>query len=90
MENDSIELKFINRFVNGVVEFLKLLFGQDKVVSDHFFKECFTDLICVNVFVDDMTYVFNGVNIMNSLVLLMVFNTALSFTYGTGTGTCDA
>jgi hypothetical protein len=79
MQNHSIELEPIDRFINCVVQFFELLFGQNKIVSDHFFEIGFAGLICVDVFVDNMSYVFDRVNVMDSLVFLMVFDAAFRF-----------
>lgn len=87
MQNYSIELKPIDRLVNGVVEFLKLFFGQQKVISNHFLQKGFAGSVSIDVLADDVTDVFDGMDIMDTLVFLMVLDTALCLTDGTGAGT---
>ena len=90
MQNNSVELESIDGFINCVVQFLELLFGQHEIVSDHFFEVGFAGLIGVDVFVDNMSYVFDCVHVMDSLVFLMVLDAAFCFADCACAGTCDA
>lgn len=89
MQNDSIELEPIDSFINCIVQFLKLLFCQHEIISYHLFQVGLSGLICVHVFADDMPYIIDGVDIVDSLVLLMVLYATFCLTNCAGAGTCE-
>lgn len=51
-----------------------------KILGNHFLKICFFVLITIDKLFDNMPDIFDGKNIMNPLILLMMFDTSFSLT----------
>lgn len=47
-------------------------------------------MVGIDILVDNMADVLDGMDVMDSLVFLMVLDTTLGLADGTGTGTCEA
>lgn len=86
MENDSIELEFIDRLVDCVIQLFELLFCEHEIISNHFLEIGLSRLVSVDVFVDYVPDVLNGMHIVDSLVLLVVLYA--SFHLANCTGAC--
>lgn len=88
MQNNGIEFKSVYCFIYLIKQSFHFFFGDIKIIMNHFLQVSSFRLIAIYILIYYVSNVLDCMNIVYSLILCMMLNTAFCLTNSAGAGAC--